>query len=114
MPRDTDDNAATPGPPDTEPGPTDVFEAMEPLEPYTTGELAGLLEAPGRLVRRVLDRLADEGRVRKKVPETDRVIWVREPPKHACPECGREFEIKFLHPVLSSVRFCPRCGTRLR
>ncbi len=86
---------------------------MAPLEPYTTGELARVLDAPRRLVRQLLDALADEEQIRKKTPEPDRTIWIREPPARTCPGCGRTFEIKFLHPVLSSARFCPRCGAQL-
>jgi hypothetical protein len=91
-----------------------VSEAMEPLEPYTTGELASALDVPKRLVRRLLDRLADAGTIRRKEPEPKRVIWIREPPKHECPTCGGEFEVKHFHPVFQAVQFCPRCGTRLR
>ena len=98
------------------PTPDDVYEEMTPGEPYTTGELAGLLDQPRRLVRRLLDALADDDRVRKKEPPTDREprpIWVREPPTHACPDCGDEFGVRYAHPVLGAVRYCPTCGTRL-
>jgi hypothetical protein len=91
-----------------------VYEAMTPLEPYTTGELASVLGVPRRLARRLLARLADEGTIRRKEPEPERVIWIREPPKHECPNCGGEFEVKHFHPVFQAVQFCPRCGTRLR
>ena len=91
-----------------------VSEAMEPLELYTTGELASVLGVPRRLARRLLDRLADAGTIRRKEPEPERVIWIREPPKHECPNCGGEFEVKHFHPVFQAVQFCPRCGTRLR
>lgn len=91
-----------------------VYEAMEPLEPYTTGELASALDVPRRLARRLLDRLADEETIRKKEPEPERVIWIREPPKHVCPNCGGEFEVRYFHPVFQAVQFCPKCGTRLR
>ena len=91
-----------------------VYEAMEPLEPYTTGELASTLGAPRRLVRGLLDRLAEAGTIRRKEPEPERVIWIREPPKHECPNCGGEFEVRYFHPVFQAVQFCPKCGTRLR
>mgnify|MGYP000212267376 FL=1 len=87
---------------------------MAPLEPYTTGELATRLDAPKRLVRELLNRLAGEEKVRKKEPEPQRVIWIREPPKHECPGCGGGFEVKYVHPVFQAVQFCPKCGTQLR
>ena len=55
----------------------DVFEAMEPLEPYTTGELADMLGAPRRTVFNYLDELAEQERIRKKKPEPRRAIWIR-------------------------------------
>ncbi len=55
----------------------DVFNVMEPLEPYTTGELANMLGAPRRTVYNYLEKLADEGRIRKKKPEPKRAIWIR-------------------------------------
>jgi hypothetical protein len=91
-----------------------VYESMEPLEPYTTGELASLLDAPRRLVRTLLDALAGDEKIRKKEPEPDRTIWVREPPKHECPQCGRQFEVKYFHPIFQAVQYCPKCGTQLR
>lgn len=57
--------------------PANVLEAMEPLEPYTTGELAATLEWPRRSVYKALDDLAAEGEIRKKKPEPRRVIWIR-------------------------------------
>lgn len=99
---------------DADPTPSDVYEAMEPLEPYTAGELAAALDAPRRRVRALLDRLAGDDRIRKKEPEPERAIWIREPPKHECPKCGGEFEVRYFHPVFQSVQFCPECGTRLR
>jgi hypothetical protein len=91
-----------------------VYEAMEPLEPYTTGELASLLDTTRQAIRKVLDALAGERKIRKKEPEPERVIWVREPPKHECPKCGGEFEVRYFHPVFQNVQFCPKCGTQLR
>lgn len=57
--------------------PEDVFAAMNPLEPYTTGELAEMLNWPRRTVYQALSELADAGRLRKKKPEPRRVIWIR-------------------------------------
>lgn len=92
----------------------EVYEAMEPPEPYTTGELASALDVPRRFARRLLDRLADEETIREKKSEPSRVIWIREPPKHECPNCGGEFEVRYFHPVFQAVQFCPTCGTWLR
>lgn len=55
----------------------DVLAAMEPLEPYTTGELARELEWPRRTVYDILSELAAQGAVRKKKPEERRAIWIR-------------------------------------
>jgi predicted transcriptional regulator len=55
----------------------DVFEEMEPLEPYTTGELAEILDAPRRTVYNYLQELAEEDQIRKKKPEPRRAIWIR-------------------------------------
>lgn len=55
----------------------DVFEAMEPLEPYTTGELAKMVEVPRRTVFNYLEELAEQDRIRKKKPEPRRAIWIR-------------------------------------
>jgi DNA-binding IclR family transcriptional regulator len=57
--------------------PSAVLDAMEPLEPYTTGELADVLDWPRRSVYEVLDDLAAEGTIRKKKPEERRAIWIR-------------------------------------
>jgi hypothetical protein len=90
-----------------------LFEELEPFEPYTTDELVDELDAERGIIGRLLDKLNREGKVKKKKPKSSPTIWVREPPMNSCSECGRDFEIKFLHPVLSSVQYCPRCGNRL-
>lgn len=59
--------------------PADVFNAMEPIEPYTTAELAATVGAPRRTVLNYLDELAAQGRVRKKKPGQRQAIWIREP-----------------------------------
>lgn len=55
----------------------EVFEAMEPAEPYTTGELADMVGAPRRTVYNYLEELAEQDRIRKKKPEPRRAIWIR-------------------------------------
>ena len=55
----------------------DVLAAMEPLEPYTTGELADNLGWPRRTVYELLTTLEERGDVRKKKPEPRRAIWIR-------------------------------------
>lgn len=55
----------------------DVFEAMEPLEPYTTSEIADALDAPKRTIFHYLDELSEEGKIQKKKPADTRVIWMR-------------------------------------
>jgi predicted transcriptional regulator len=57
--------------------PKDVLEEMEPLEPYTTGELADQLDAPRRTVYNYLEELAEKNKIRKKKPEPRRAIWIR-------------------------------------
>lgn len=90
-----------------------VYERMDPFEPYTTGEIAALFGVPRRVAREALEALLGRADLRKKEPEANRAIWIREPPVNECPACGYRFEVKVLHPVLSSVRFCPRCGQDL-
>lgn len=94
-------------------GPDAVYEEMEVLEPYTSGELASRFDVAKQLVRRLLEGLSESGKIRKKEPEPDRAVWIRDAPINECPECGYTYEVKFLHPTLSSVRFCPQCGTQL-
>jgi DNA-binding transcriptional ArsR family regulator len=93
--------------------PEDIYEEMDVLEPYTAGELASNFDVPKRRIRKLLERLADSGKIRKKEPERKRAIWIREPPIHECPDCEYRYEVKFVHPVLSAVQFCPRCGTQI-
>lgn len=97
------------------PSSRDVYEKMEVLEPYTTDELATTFDAPKQRIRDRLERLFQAGKLRKKEPEPEpeRPIWVRPAVTHECSSCGYEYEVKFLHPVFSSVRFCPRCGTQI-
>jgi DNA-binding MarR family transcriptional regulator len=57
--------------------PGELLNAMDPLEPYATGELADLLDWPRRTTYKILDDLADAGEIRKKKPERSRVIWIR-------------------------------------
>ena len=57
--------------------PKDVFDAMEPLESYATGELADRLGWPRRTVYELLSTLEERGDVRKKKPEPRRAIWIR-------------------------------------
>ncbi|WP_338739480.1 FeoC-like transcriptional regulator [Haloplanus salilacus] len=90
-----------------------LYDEMEVLEPYTTGELASTMEASRAQVRDLLERLATSARVRKKTTDSERAIWLRTPSTHECGNCGYTYEVTFLHPVLSAVRFCPRCGTRV-
>lgn len=91
----------------------ELFEKLEPFEPYTTDELVETFEVERGIIRKLLDKLSQEGKLKKKKPKSSPNLWIREPPVNSCSECGREFEIKFVHPVLSSVQFCPRCGNRL-
>ena len=91
-----------------------LSEKMEPLEPHTTDELAEKLDAERGIVRKLLDKLNRDGKVKKKKKtKSNPTIWVREPPVNRCSKCDRKFEIKYMHPVFSSAQFCPRCGNRL-
>lgn len=56
--------------------PEAVLDVMEAFEPYTTGELAEMLEWPRRSAYQVLEALAEDGEIRKKKPEERRVIWM--------------------------------------
>ena len=55
----------------------DIYEAMEPLEPYTSREIADKLDIPRRTAYEFLNDLADSGQIRKKKPEPRRAIWIR-------------------------------------
>ena len=90
----------------------DLFDELEPFEPYTTDELVDELGAERGIIGKLLDKLNREDKVTKKEPKSSPTIWVREPPVTRCSECGQAFEIKFLHPVFSSMQYCPRCGKR--
>ena len=57
--------------------PSDVFEAMDPLEPYTSGELADVMGWPRRTVYEALQTLSEDGLIRKKKPEPRRAIWIK-------------------------------------
>jgi hypothetical protein len=96
-----------------ESSPDELLSAMDPLEPYTTRELAQALGRPIRRIRSLLDQLSADEAVRKAEPGRDNAIWIREAPVAQCPACGREFEVKYLHAVLTSVKYCPHCGVRL-
>lgn len=90
-----------------------VYEEMEPFVPYTTEELANRIGTSLGETWSVLRRLAKEEKIQKKEPEPNLRIWVLEPPENACSNCDYEFQVKFLHPALSSVRYCPNCGTQM-
>lgn len=110
--RDGGQDDAGPGPstPDTDA----VYEAMEPLEPYTTGEIASLVDGSKAAVRGLLEALVGDRTVRKKEPERGQTIWIREPPSNECPDCGRSFTVRFGHPIFQNVQYCPACGTQVR
>ena len=56
--------------------PADVLAVMEPMEPYTIGEVIDATGWPRRTVYQVLDELADEGEIRKKKPNATSAIWI--------------------------------------
>lgn len=98
---------------DRDPSSEQIYDGIGVIEPYTAGELASDFDVPKERVRNLLERLVDSGKNRKKVPESERAIWVRKAPAHECDECGYRYEIKVLHPLLSSVQVGPRCGNQL-
>ena len=57
--------------------PDDALAVMEPLESYTTGELADNLGRPRRTIYELLATFEERGDVRKKKPEPRRAIWIR-------------------------------------
>ena len=57
--------------------PSDVLSAMDPIEPYTSGELADMMDWPRRTVYAALQELSDDGLIRKKKPEPRRAIWIK-------------------------------------
>ena len=56
---------------------TDLLDIMDPLEPYTTRELADKSSIPRRSAYEYLEKLSEEGEIRKKKTEPRRVIWIR-------------------------------------
>lgn len=90
-----------------------VYEEMEPFVPYTTQEMADRIGTSLGNMWSILRRLAGAGKIQKKEPEPNLRIWMREPSDNTCSNCSYEFEVKFLHPVLSSVRYCPNCGNQV-
>ena len=57
--------------------PSDVLSAMDPIEPYTSGELADMMDWPRRTVYEALQTLSEDGKIRKKKPEPRRAIWIK-------------------------------------
>jgi DNA-binding IclR family transcriptional regulator len=57
--------------------PADVAEAMNPGEPYTTTEIAELVEWPRRSAYAALDTLQERGEVNKKQANSRMVMWIR-------------------------------------
>jgi len=57
--------------------PNEVFQQMEPLEPYSTNEIADQLGLPHRTALHYLDQLSENNRIRKKKTGKRSVIWVR-------------------------------------
>lgn len=91
-----------------------VYEEMEPFVPYTTQELADRIGTSLGNMWSLLRGLAGSKKIRKKEPEPNLRIWMREPPDNSCPHCDYEFEVKFLHPVVTAVRHCPNCGRQVK
>jgi len=55
----------------------DIYQLMDPLEPYTSREIADEANIPRRTAYEFLNELSDAGKIRKKKPEPRRVIWIR-------------------------------------
>jgi DNA-binding transcriptional ArsR family regulator len=109
----TSEEPESPETPQTDLSPEELYQGLEVMEPYTAGELASRFEVSRRHIRTLLDRLREAGKIRKKEPEPKRAIWIRDAPIQECSNCEYSYEVKFLHPVLSTVHYCPRCGTQL-
>ena len=54
----------------------EVLNALDPFEPYTTGELVEITGWPRRTVFQALNELAEEGTIRKKKPNPTNAIWM--------------------------------------
>lgn len=57
--------------------PQEVFDAMEPGEPYVTSELADSLGWPRRTVYKALTELCEADKVVKKQANQRSVMWTR-------------------------------------
>lgn len=55
----------------------DIYQLMDPLEPYTSREIADKAKIPRRTAYKFLSELAEDDKIRKKKPEPRRVIWIR-------------------------------------
>ncbi|WP_254841117.1 winged helix-turn-helix domain-containing protein [Natronomonas marina] len=63
--------------PETEP--EEILDVMRPVEPYGTTEIAELLDLPQSTANYRLNKLADEGVIRKKKLHGQTVAWYRPP-----------------------------------
>jgi len=91
----------------------EIYHEMEVLEPYTARELASCYDVTKYCVRKLLQRLFSSGTLRKKKPNPNQAIWIRDASVHECANWGCRYEVKFHHLVLSAVQFCPRCGEQV-
>ena len=57
--------------------PEEVLNAMEPVEPYVTSELADILGWPRRTVYKALSELCEADRIVKKQANQRSVMWTR-------------------------------------
>ncbi|WP_327052282.1 hypothetical protein [Halomicrococcus gelatinilyticus] len=96
-----------------EPSADDIYDAMEPFVPYTTDEIADRFQASTGLTWTLLRDLAAADRIRKKEPEPNLRLWIREPPANQCPICDSVFQVRFLRPGPGAVHVCPRCSARV-
>lgn len=92
----------------------EMFEVMEPFEPYTLDDLVQRFDVTKGSLWSLLRTLHQAGKIRKKESGPNQRVWVREPPSNQCSNCDYEFQVKLSHPVLGSVQFCPHCGTKLQ